>query len=201
MAPSAFAACFLATAGAGAGFIGLLFVALSLHPQQIFQPQRDGLPRQLLTEATLVSLGNGFTLSVVALLPTLNVGWFALGLGIWGVLWAGRLAQLFAHVHQHGAPVWRHELRVTSLSAVAVTLYALQTGVGVLLLRDPSAPGAWTALVLIILGVYALGMARAWILLGNPRYGWSGRLNPLVDDAPPGEPVAAAVDGVERPLP
>jgi hypothetical protein len=44
-------------------------------------------------------------------------------------------------------------------------------------------------------------MARAWILLGNPQYGWSGRLNPLVDDAPPGEPVAAAVDGVERPLP
>ncbi|HEU5434542.1 MAG TPA: hypothetical protein VFU81_22910 [Thermomicrobiales bacterium] len=201
MAPSAFAACFLATAGAGAGFIGLLFVALSLHLQQTFQPKRDGVPRQLLTEAILVSLGNGFGLSVLALLPTLNVGGFAVGLGIWGMLWAGRLAQLFARAHRHGAPAWRHELRVTSLSVAAVALYALQTGTGAVLLRQPAAPGAWTALVLIILGVYARGMARAWIVLGDPRSGWSGRLNPFADDGEPSDGVVAAADGSACPSP
>ena len=45
-------------------------------------------------------------------------GGFAVGLGIWGMLWAGRLAQLFARAHRHGAPAWRHELRVTSLSVI-----------------------------------------------------------------------------------
>lgn len=183
MTPRNDAEFFLATAGAGAAFIGLLFVALSLHPERTFRhPAADGVPRQLLTEATLLSLGNGFVLSCVALLSTLDVGWIALGSGCWGVLWAARLAQLLARSHRHARAAWPHRLRVMSLSLVAVVLYASQVGLGLILLRQPASTAAWTGLALIILGVYALGLARAWILLGDPRYGWSGRLNPLADE-------------------
>jgi hypothetical protein len=33
-------------------------------------------------------------------------------------------------------------------------------------------------LALVIIGLYALAMLRAWTLLGDPQHGWSGWLNP-----------------------
>jgi hypothetical protein len=36
-------------------------------------------------------------------------------------------------------------------------------------------------LAVTIIGLYALGIVRAWTLLGNPRHGWSGLINPLQD--------------------
>jgi hypothetical protein len=116
------------------------------------------VPRQVLAEATLVSLGNGFVLSCVALLPTVNVGWVALGLGLWGVIWAGRIAQLLARAHPHGG--WSHELRVTSLSLLLIALYATEFGFGLALVRRPASAAVWSGLGLIILGAYALGLAR-----------------------------------------
>jgi hypothetical protein len=192
MTPEGFAEFFLATAGAGAAFIGLLFVAISIHPDLTFaRPPTDGVPRQLLTEATLVTLGNGFVLSCVALLPTINVGWVALGLGVWGILLAGRIAILLDRAHRHDAVTWRHRLRVTSLSGIAVVLCVGEVILGLALLREPAAIWAVSGLAMVVLGAYALGMARAWILLGDPQQGWSGRLNPLRDLAehpPRGEP-------------
>jgi hypothetical protein len=182
MIPDAFEAFFLATAGAGAAFIGLLFVAISIHPDLTFaRPPTGGVPRQLLTEATLVTLANGFVLSCVALLPTLNVGWLAVVFGLWGVLWAGRIAILLDRAHRHDAVTWRHRLRVTFVSLIAVTLCATEFVLGLGLLRQPGAISVASGLALTILGLYALGMARAWILLGDPRQGWSGWLNPLED--------------------
>ena len=39
----------------------------------------------------------------------------------------------------------------------------------------------------IIIGLYALGMLRAWTLLGDPQHGWSGWVNPLQDLEPASE--------------
>jgi hypothetical protein len=182
MAPEPFVSFFLAAAGAGAAFIGLLFVAISIHPELTFgRPSANGVPRQLLTEATLVTLGNGFLLSGVALLPTINVGWVALGMGFWGVLWAGRIAILLDRAHRQHAGSWRHRVRVVSVSTFATVWNAGEFGVGLALLRTNGTAGAVTGLAIIILGLYTLGMARAWILLGDPRQGWSGWLNPLED--------------------
>lgn len=161
MTPAAYAGFFLATAGAAAAFIGLLFVALSIHPRLAFgRPTPDGVPRQLLTEATLVTLGNGFVLSCVGLLPTIYVGWFALGLGPWGVLWAGRLPGLLDRAHRHAAVTWRHRLRVTGVSGVAIAFGAGEFVVGLSLPREARTSWAVSGLAVIILGLYALGMAR-----------------------------------------
>src|SRR5262245_53031301 len=104
MAPEGFAEFFLASAGAGGAFVGLLFVAISIGPQRTF-----GLPamtvalRQLLAEAAFVTLSNGFVVSSIALIPTVNVGWLALGGGVWGFVTAAYLVWRFARVHRHGA--------------------------------------------------------------------------------------------------
>lgn len=193
MSPVAYAEFFLATAGAGGAFIGLLFVAISIHPQLTFRrPAADGVPRQYLAEATLVTLGNGFVVSCVALIPGVNVGWAAFIGGVWGVVAAARLALLLARAHRHDAISRLHLLCVTSLSMTAVLLYAAEVVIGIALLRQPASIAAWSALALIVICINTLGLARAWILLGDPRQGWSGWLNPLRDRSPAGASDAPA---------
>jgi hypothetical protein len=64
MAPEGFAEFFLASTGAGAAFVGLLFVAISIGPQRTFgSTPIDSVPRQHLAEATFLTLTNAFVVS------------------------------------------------------------------------------------------------------------------------------------------
>jgi hypothetical protein len=112
------------------------------------------------------------------------------------VLIALRLAWLFADLHRHGAaryPPWRDLLRVVSLSLIAAVVFAIETVVGLRLILRPEDEDAYRWLGGIIIGLYALGMLRAWTLLGDPQHGWSGWLNPLQDLPEPSEEDAAEV--------
>jgi hypothetical protein len=191
MAPEGFTEFFLASAGTGGAFVGLLFVAISIGPQRTFGAAGMGAPRQHLAEATFLTLANGFVVSSIALIPTINVGWVALVLGTWGVVAAIRLGGLFARFHRHGAtrhPPWPHLLRVAGLSFVAAVVYAIESLLGLRLIANPSDEVAFGWLAAAIIGLYALGILRAWTLLGDPRHGWSGWLNPLQDLGAVSEP-------------
>jgi hypothetical protein len=190
MAPEGFTEFFLASAGTGGAFVGLLFVAISISPQRTFGDSAMGAPRQHLAEATFLTLINGFVLSSLALIPGITVGWVALVMGIVGVLLALRLAWLLADLHRHRPgryPPWRDLLRVVSLSLIATVVFAIESLVGLRLIMRPADEDAYRWLGAIIIGLYALGMLRAWTLLGDPRHGWSGWLNPLQDLTAPGE--------------
>src|SRR6188472_1618566 len=98
-----FAEFFLASAGAGGAFVGLLFVAISIGPQRTFGgPEITGAPRQSLAEAVFVTLANGFVVSCMALVPGDAVGWTAFALGIIGVFVAAHLGWIVARYHRHG---------------------------------------------------------------------------------------------------
>ena len=87
MAPEGFREFFLATAGAGAALIGLLFVAITIGPERTFgASDRMGPPRQHLAEAALITMVNGFAVCCVALIPGVNVGWIAFLGGLWGAV-------------------------------------------------------------------------------------------------------------------
>ena len=184
MAPEGFGEFFLASAGTGGAFVGLLFVAISIGPQRTFGNPAKVAPRQHLAEATFLTLANGFVVSSLALIPTINVGWVALVCGMWGTAAAAYLAWRFAQFHRHGATRHApglHLLRVASLSLVAAVVYVTESLLGLRLILEPSDEAAFGWLAVIIIGIYALGIARAWTLLGDPQYGWSGWLNPLQD--------------------
>ena len=185
MVPEGFAEFFLASAGTGGAFVGLLFVAISIGPQRTFGDLAVmGAPRQHLAEATFLTLLNGFVLSSLALIPGITIGWVALVLGIAGILIAVHLSWLFARFHRHGAaryPPWRDLVRVVSLSLIATVVFAIESLVGLRLILRPTDEDAYRWLGAIIIGLYALGMLRAWTLLGDPQHGWSGWLNPLQD--------------------
>jgi hypothetical protein len=191
MAPEGFTEFFLASAGTGGAFVGLLFVAISIGPQRTFgEAAVAGAPRQHLAEATFLTLINGFVLSSIALIPGITVGWVALVMGIVGVLLALRLAQLLADLHRHGAARYRPRrdlLRVISLSLIATLVFAIESVVGLRLILRPEDEDAYRWLGAIIIGLYALGMLRAWTLLGDPQHGWSGWVNPLPDLPEPSE--------------
>src|SRR5215203_3319880 len=97
MGPESFETFFLASAGTGGAFVGLLFVAISIGPQRTFGDLAVmGALRQHLAEATFLTLANGFVVSSIALIPAINVGWVALGGGMWGVATAAHLGRRFA---------------------------------------------------------------------------------------------------------
>src|SRR4051794_31906047 len=161
---------FLASAGVGGAFVGLLFVAISIGPQRTFGgPAITGAPRQSLAEAVLVTLANGFVVSSIALVPGAAVGWVALVLGIMGVIVAAHLGWIVARYHRHGpAPhlSWRDQFRVVSVSGFAVFVFAIEAVIGLLLIREPADPDVlkWLAYVVVVL--YVVGMLRTWTLLG-----------------------------------
>ena len=185
MMPEGFTEFFLASAGTGGAFVGLLFVAISIGPQRTFGDLAVmGAPRQHLAEATFLTLLNGFVLSSLALIPGITIGWVTLVLGIAGILIAVHLSWLFARFHRHGTgrfPPGRDLLRVVSLSIIATVVFAIESLVGLRLILQPTDEDAFRWLGAIIIGLYALGMLRAWTLLGDPQHGWSGWLNPLQD--------------------
>ncbi len=186
MTDPSFEAFFLASAGVGGAFIGLLFVAISISPRTTFGHMRvPAAPRQQLAEAALVTMANGFIVSSVALIPGLNVGWVALGGGIWGAIAASYLAWRVARYHRNDSrtATWRHTARVVSLSLIAVVIFTIEAGLGMQLLVQEETADALRRLAVTVIALYSLAILRAWILLGDPSEGLSGLLNPLQDRA------------------
>jgi len=68
MVPPELSNYFLATAGAGAALIGLLFVAVSIAPEQIVT-RRAPMERQAVAASTFTALLNAFFISLGALIP------------------------------------------------------------------------------------------------------------------------------------
>jgi hypothetical protein len=175
---------YLASAGAGGAFVGLLFVAISIGPQRTFGSSADGAPRQHLAEGALLTLVNGFLVSSFGLIPGRSVGWAALLLGIGGVLTAAHLVWLFAHFHRHGSMrriPSLHLLRTTGISVVAIIVGLIESVLGLRFIMEPT-DDLLRGLAFVIITLYALGILRAWILLGDPQQGWSGWINPLQND-------------------
>src|SRR5579863_569867 len=71
--PPAFANFFIASTSAGAALVGLLFVAVSFAPEQIVT-SRAPVERQAVAGSAFTALINAFFISLVALIPHLNIG-------------------------------------------------------------------------------------------------------------------------------
>ncbi len=67
------------------------------------------------------------------------------------------------------------------LIVLIVALYGLELLNGFQLLAAPSQVGIVYGLVSYLIGAFALGLIRAWELLGAHRYGLLGWLSPLCD--------------------
>jgi hypothetical protein len=181
MVPSSFDNYFIAMAGAGGALIGLLFVAVSINPERTFG-RRAHTQRQAVAANAFSAMVNAFFISAASLIPGQDVlGPITLTLALVGILSALSLAMQALHLlRQHGSH-WTTFARVLFMIAASLVIYGLEIANAATLIRDPSDTGAVFSLATLVLAVYGVGLIRAWELLGAPRTGISGWLNPLRD--------------------
>ena len=176
MVPPAFANFFIASASAGAALVGLLFVAVSLAPEQIVTRQAPQ-ERQAVAGSAFTALINAFFLSLAALIPNINFGLVIVPIS--GFCLVTSLIQAWPLLRRRKG--WLSLLRRAFLVVLSIGLYGLELLNGYQLLTAPSQVGIVYGLVSCLIGAFALGLVRAWELLGAQRYGLLGWLSPLRD--------------------
>jgi hypothetical protein len=174
--PAEFKDFFLASAGAAAALIGLLFVAVSVAPERTVTPSAP-MERKAVAASVFGALLNAFFISLAALLPLVNLGWVALVMALIGIATSLNIGWPLLR----GRGGWRGALRRTFLIIIGLLIYGYQLASALPLLRDPADLGALYVLSWLIIAVFGIGIVRAWELLGAQRFGLLARLSPLRD--------------------
>ena len=152
MVPSAYDAYLTAIATAAAALIGLLFVAVSVRDDSIFGPK--AVPGgEALAITAFTGLVNSFVVSVLGLIPKVNIGEPAVSMAVIGIAATVRL--------QRRLRTGRN-LIVLALTLVA---YAAQCVYGVLLLVKPHDSDQLINLSFILFTTLIVSLQRAWSLL------------------------------------
>jgi hypothetical protein len=164
---------FTASVAASAALIGLLFVSVSVAPERIFGPEADPR-RQAQAISAFSALANVFFISMSSLIPGVLIGVVVTIIAGASTL---QLLGLLARVRTLGLATARNyranlitALRGGILFVVSAIVYGTELYLGLLLWTRPST-GALIGLLEVLLGAYAIGLGRAWQLLGAPRLG------------------------------
>lgn len=156
----------VASVAASSALIGLLFVSVSVAPERVFGPQSEAV-RQARAVSAFTALANAFFFSLTSLIPGINAGLVAMITGFVALVQTLALLRLFHEWRSEGAL-----LRSLILFVGSAAIYGGELSVGLALWIKPTASGALTGLFELILGAYAIGLGRAWELLGAPRMGF-----------------------------
>ena len=162
MIPPAFITFFAASLAADGALIGLLFVAIAIEPGQTFGVAANQ-ERELAANGAFAGLVNAFLISMLALIPKLNIGFAVV------VIAAFSLLNTVVHVVdklQRGNSAYARSLFYT---IGGLLVYGLEIFYGSQLIRQPGATDAVVSLILVLIAEYAVALARAWTLLGAER--------------------------------
>jgi hypothetical protein len=163
MVPDAYHDFFLASVGASAALVGLLFVAISLAPERVFGTTAQGEHLAFAVSA-FIALCNIFFISLAALLPYLNIGIAIVVAGGSGLVNTLLL----------GVDIWQRRLRRggrgSTLLIGSLAIYVLETWWGSEVLRHPARTSALENVTSVLLVAYVVALARAWELLGGQDY-------------------------------
>lgn len=181
MVPATFIPFFAASAGAGAALVGLLFVAVSIAPEHIVAADAP-IERQAVAASTFTAMVNAFFISISALVPGTGLAIVALIVSGTSILSSLSLAVHLLRRQRNLLGV----VRALFLVIVGLVIYGYEFAASILLLRDPRNVGAVFFLAGLQIGVYGLGLARAWQLLGARRFGLGGWLSVMRDLDTPG---------------
>jgi ribose/xylose/arabinose/galactoside ABC-type transport system permease subunit len=157
---------FLASVGASAALIGLLFVSVSIAPERVFGQQSDAV-RQAQALSAFSALANVFFNSLMSLIPGVLYGLVVTVVAIPAILQTLALLGLARQWYRSGILA-----RGVFLFLASATIYGYELALGIELWRNPTSKGLLISLVFVLIGAYALGLGRAWELLGAPRSGF-----------------------------
>jgi hypothetical protein len=152
MVPDAYDAYLGATATAAAALVGLLFVAVSVRDETIFGAK--AIPGgEALAIIAFTGLVNSLVVSLVGLIPHVNIGEPAVIMAVIGIVASVRLQRRL------------HAARNLIVLAVTLLAYATQFGFGVLLLLKPHDSDWVLNLSFIVFLTLIVSLQRAWALL------------------------------------
>jgi hypothetical protein len=177
MIPNAMDNYFIASTGASAALVGLIFVAISLWPRE----KMVGAPPawRAVAGGSFFALINAFFISLSALNTGLNLGWPVLVMCLLGLVNTLFLSlPLF-----RPTPDWKEHISIILANRLMVfasfAVYVAEGYFGVRLLLSPDDALAVEGIALVLAFLYALGLIRAWELLGVEQIGLRRWLNPL----------------------
>jgi hypothetical protein len=177
MIPNAMDNYFSASTGASATLVGLIFVAISLWPREKMRAAPSTW--RAVAGGSFLAFFNAFIISLCALNTSLNLGWPVLVvclLGLGNSLFLGLpLLRPTPDRKAHLSVLLANLLMI--FVSLAVYLVEGYFGIRLLLVPDDALAVEGIALVLVLL--YALGLIRAWELLGIEQIGLRRWLNPL----------------------
>lgn len=160
MVPQEFIAFFAASLTADGALIGLLFVAIAIEPERTFGDAAIQ-ERELAASGAFTSLVNAFLVSMIALIPDLNIGW--------GVIFIAGVSLL--NIMIHAADKLRRGQRTFNRSLLytisALMLYGLEIFYSVQLIQQPHNLDALFTLIIVLVVTYAVALTRAWTLLSG----------------------------------
>ena len=162
MVPQAYGSFFAASAGIAGALIGLLFVAVTLAPDRTVTRTAPAQNREAAANAFLV-LSNSMFISLVALIPEVNLGVSCIVMAALGLIGTTVFAANSVQ-HRSTEPVGvRWVLR--RATTVAFLLAQVYLGLQLLAHPDRSVLVGWTAA--LMLAWFAIGLLRAWDLIGG----------------------------------
>jgi hypothetical protein len=145
---------FIASVGAAAALIGLLFVAVSIAPEKTFGESADR-ERRANAERAFTALVNVFFVSLAALLPRSSLGAIAVIAGL-ALIQTARLA-LMAWLARGERIPW------TELGLLSVAIYAFELSLVVRMIEGLKTDG----LIWVVFGLYSYALSTSWGLLGS----------------------------------
>ncbi|MEO8973895.1 MAG: hypothetical protein ABI406_20095 [Ktedonobacteraceae bacterium] len=168
MIPPVFNTFFATIAGAGAALVGLLFVAISIAPEQTVRPEAP-LERQAMASSCFIALSNPFLIALIALIPNIDAG--AVGLTTLALSMTGLFNTFILGWFLMRQPMaWRSVVRRTVFVLVGLGIYGAEFYAGKQLLNPSNVDDSLTLLAALLIGFNAFGLSRAWDLLGAHRY-------------------------------
>jgi hypothetical protein len=175
MVPSVYDAYLAAVATAAAALIGLLFVAVSVRDDTIFGP--NAIPGgEALAITAFTGLVNSFVVSLLGLIPKINIGSPAVIMAVISIIAIARLQRRL------------HAARNLIVSAVTLLAYAAQFALGVLLLLNPHDSDQLINLSFIVFVTLIVSLQRAWSLLRGRHLASAGGTAVTGPHDPPHEP-------------
>jgi hypothetical protein len=152
-----------ASTQASAALIGLLFVAVSIAPDRVFGTGAEST-RKAMALSSFTAMANIFFVSFGSLIPDLTFGIMVVVAGVVAASQTLSLLSLIGSWRREGAPV-----RGVALFVISLGLYLFEIVIGLQLLYSAPNNALFTELETLMLGIFSIGLARAWELLGAPR--------------------------------
>ncbi len=132
------------------------------------------IERQAMASSSFTALLNAFFISLGSLIPG-STSSITLVMSATGLINSLYLARNLLKKRER----WQNVLRRVFLILVSLIVYGYELYFAILILIEPNNLGNFYTLTGLLLGVYAIGLVRAWQLLGARRYGLLGWLSPL----------------------